>query len=168
MCSNKRNGGKPGHIVSAWSREDGFCLGQKAVGEKSNEITAIPELLEKIQVTGQIVTIDAMGTQTAIAEKIRNKKADYVLSLKANQGTLYEDVKESFEDTEFQKGIREKGSYKKNQEKAHGQIETREYYQTEDIKWLGQKKAWKGLKSITWSLGQLPDRIIARNQTFQI
>ena len=76
MRSNKRNGEKPGHIVSAWSKEDGYCLGQKAVGEKSNEITAIPELLEKIQVKGQIVTIDAMGTQTAIAEKIRNKRAD--------------------------------------------------------------------------------------------
>ena len=148
MCSNKRNGEKAIHIVSAWSKEDGFCLGQKAVEKKSNEITAIPKLLEKIQVKGQIVTIDAMGTQTAIAETIRNKRADYVLALKANQGTLYEEVKEYFGDTEFQEEIKERGSYKKTQEKAHGQIETREYYQTERIRWLSQKKDWKGMKSI--------------------
>ena len=109
MRSNKRGDGKASHIVSAWSKESGFCLGQKAVEEKSNEIVAIPELLDKIQIKGQIVTIDAMGTQTAIAER---------------------------------------GNYKKTQEKAHGQIEIREYYQTEDIKWLSQKKNWKGLSSI--------------------
>lgn len=148
MCSNKREGEKPSHIVSAWSREDGFSLGQKAMEEKSNEITAIPELLDKIGIKGQIVTIDAMGTQTAIAEKIKEKRADYVLALKGNQGTLYEDVKEYFGDCEVLRKIKEKGNYKKTQEKAHGQIETREYYQTEEIRWLEQKKNWKGLKSI--------------------
>ena len=79
MCGNKRNEEKPAHIVTAWSKEDGFSLGQKAVSEKSNEITAIPELLDKIQIKGQVVTIDAMGAQTAIAEKIKSKRADYVL-----------------------------------------------------------------------------------------
>ena len=88
MRSNKRKEGKPSHIVSAWSREDGFCLGQRAVREKSNEITAIPELLDRIQIKGQIVTIDAMGTQKAIAEKIRKKCADYVLAVKGNQSGL--------------------------------------------------------------------------------
>lgn len=148
MCSNKQKGSIPSHVVSAWSKEDGFCLGQKAVEEKSNEITAIPELLEKIQIKGQVVTIDAMGTQTAIAEKIKNKRGDYVLALKGNQGTLHEEVKEYFADAEFLVKIRERGNYKKTQEKAHSQIETREYYQTEDIRWLDQKKSWKGLKSI--------------------
>ena len=148
MRSNKKGDEKASHIVSAWNKEDGFCLGQKAVEEKSNEIAAIPELLDKIQVKGQIVTIDAMGTQTAIAEKIKKKRADYVLALKGNQGTLYADVKEYFGDKEFLKQMREKGCYKKTREKAHSQIETREYYQTEEIGWLGQKKVWKGLKSI--------------------
>ena len=148
MRSNKRGDGKASHIVSAWSKESGFCLGQKAVEEKSNEIVAIPELLDKIQIKGQLVTIDAMGTQTAIAEKIKKKRADYVLALKRNQNSLYEDVQEYFSDEEFQKEIRERGNYKKTQEKAHGQIEIREYYQTEDIKWLSQKKNWKGLSSI--------------------
>ena len=102
MRSNKQGKEKPSHIVTAWSREDGFSLGQKAVSEKSNEITAIPELIERLQINGQIITIDAMGTQTAIVEKSGEK----------------------------------------------GQIETREYYQTEDIRWMIQKKDWKGLKSI--------------------
>ena len=148
MCANKRKEEKPSHIVSAWSKEDGFCLGQKAVEEKSNEITAIPELLEKIQIKGQVITIDAMGTQKGIAEKIKKKRADYVLALKGNQGTMFEDVKEYFKEKGLLKEIQEKGCYKKTQEKAHSQIETREYYQTEDIGWLGQKKEWRGLKSI--------------------
>ena len=89
-----------------------------------------------------------MGTQTAIAKKIRKKRADYVLALKRNQTSLYEDVQEYFSDEEFQKEIRERGNYKKTREKAHGQIEIREYYQTEDIKWISQKKNWKGQNSI--------------------
>ena len=85
MRSNKRGAGKAAHIVSAWSKEDGFfVLDKKAVEEKSNEIVVIPELLDKIQIKGQTVTIDAMGTQTAIAEKIKKKRAEYVLALKRN------------------------------------------------------------------------------------
>ena len=89
-----------------------------------------------------------MGTQTAIAEKIRSRRADYVLALKGNQANLHDDVKTYFEDDEFVKKIEESGCYKKTREKAHGQIETREYYQTDDIRWLTQYKNWKGLKSI--------------------
>lgn len=148
MRSNKRKDSRPNHIVSAWSREDGFCLGQKAVEEKSNEITAIPQVLEKIQIKGQVVTIDAMGTQTAIAEKIRSKRADYVLALKRNQGNLWEDVSLYLMDGEVKRKIREKGNYKRTVEKARSQIEIREYYQTEETGWLSQKKEWKGLKSI--------------------
>ena len=148
MRGNKRKEGRPNHIVSAWCREDGFCLGQRTVEEKSNEITAIPELLEKIQIKGQVITIDAMGTQTAIAEKIRTKRADYVLALKGNQGTMYEDVKLYLTDPEVKKLLRESGCYKRTVEKARSQIEIREYYQTENIAWLDRKKDWKGLKSV--------------------
>lgn len=148
MRGNSQNNGKPSHIVSAWSKEDGFCLGQKAVEEKTNEITVIPELLEKLQIKGQIITIDAMGTQKVIAEKIRSKRADYVLAVKGNQGTLHGELIEYFKEEELRKRIKEGGGYKRTCEKAHGQIETREYYQTEDIKWLMQKKEWKGIKSI--------------------
>ena len=148
MRGNTQKGNKPSHIVSAWCDEDGFCLGQVAVEEKSNEITAIPDLLGRINIKGQIITIDAMGTQTAIAEKIRSKRADYVLALKGNQTSLHDNVKEYFSDKEFTSKIENCGNYKKTKEKAHGQIETREYYQTDDIKWLPQLKNWKGLKSI--------------------
>ena len=148
MRSNKRKGGKGTHIVSAWSREDGFCLGQRAVEEKSNEITAIPKLLDRIQVKGQIVTIDAMGTQKEIAEKIRKKRADYVLAVKKNQGTLHEDLKLYFREESILAEIREKKGYICTREKAHSQIEKREYYQTDDIGWLTSRKEWKGLKSI--------------------
>ena len=148
MRGNTQNGSKPSHIVSAWCDEDGFCLGQIAVEEKSNEITAIPELLNKINVKGQIVTIDAMGTQTEIAAKIRQKRADYVLALKGNQSSLHDDVREYFEDEKLRDDVKKQGNYKRTCEKAHGQMEVREYYQTEDIKWLSQRSKWKGLKSI--------------------
>ena len=148
MRSNKRKEGKPNHIITAWSKEDGFSLGQKVVNTKSNEITAIPELLEKIRIKGQVVTIDAMGTQTAIAEKIRLKRGDYVLALKEKQRTLHEDVSLYLNDAEIKEELRKKGKYKKTIEKAHSQLEIREYYQTKEIGWLPQKKNWKGLKSI--------------------
>lgn len=118
------------------------------VSEKSNEIIAIPELLNKIQIKGQVVTIDAVGTQTQIAETIRKKRADYVLALKKNQKNLYEDVVLYFEDKEVKEKLKESRNYIRTIEKARGQIEIREYYQTEDIRWMTQKKEWKGLKSI--------------------
>lgn len=148
MRSNKRNGSKPCHIVSAWSREDGYCLGQTAVEEKSNEITAIPRVLESMEIKGQVVTIDAMGTQTAIAETIRKRRADYVLAVKGNQGSLEADIRQYFGDAQICAGLRNGSGYRKTVEKAHGQTEIREYYQTEDITWMHQKKQWKGLKSI--------------------
>lgn len=134
---------KANHIVSAVD-ENGICLGEKLVQEKSNEITAIPELLENLSIKGQIVTIDAMGTQTEIAAKIRSKKADYVLALKGNQGTLFEDIKLYFSDADFL----DQCDYHVTIEKARGAIEKREYWQTDDINWLIQKPDWVGLKSI--------------------
>lgn len=116
--------------------------------EKSNEITAIPQVLEAIEIKGQVGTIDAMGTQKAIAEVICKRYGDYVLAVKGNQGTLEEDIRLYFEDREVQRELEKGGNYKKTKEKAHGQIEIREYYQTEKIRWLSQKKEWKGIKSI--------------------
>ncbi|WP_051227892.1 ISAs1 family transposase [Oceanospirillum beijerinckii] len=81
------------HVVNAWASDTGIVLGQLRMSEKSNEITAIPELLDMLEVSGCIVSIDAMGCQTAIAEKIRDKGADYLLAVKSNQNTLYEDIK---------------------------------------------------------------------------
>lgn len=105
LRGNKRKEENPAHIVSAWCKEDGFCLGQKAVEVKSNEITAIPDLLDKLKVKGQIITIDAMGTQKEIVEKIRSKRADYVLAVKRNQKTLHEEIREYFVEESFCKKI---------------------------------------------------------------
>ena len=103
MRGNRSKESKANHIVTAWSKEDGFSLGQKVVDEKSNEITAIPELLEKINIKGQVVTIDAMGTQTAIVETIRRKRGEYVLALKGNQKILCEEVSLFLNDEEERK-----------------------------------------------------------------
>lgn len=138
----------PIHIVSAWASENGMVLGQVKTDEKSNEITAIPELLDLIFVKNCIVTIDAMGTQTKIAEKIIDKKTDYVLALKGNQPNLYKDVVDFFhsaEETNFEE-INVKSST--TSDKGHGRIEVRKYYLVEDIEWLSMKDEWKGLKSI--------------------
>jgi len=134
---------KANHIVSAVD-ENGFCLGQKCVDEKSNEITAIPDLLDNLNIKGHIITTDAMGTQTKIVKKIRKKRADYVLALKGNQEILYDDVKLYYDEPEFLNAC----AYHKTVEKARGGIEIREYWQTDSINWMSQKKNWTGLKTI--------------------
>lgn len=134
---------KANHIVSVVD-ENGFCLGEKRVNEKSNEITAIPALLDELSIKGHIITMDAMGTQREIARKIRDKKADYVLALKGNQGSLHEDVKLYFDDRE----LLSRCAYTKTVEKARSSIEKREYWQSNDISWLAQRKEWAGLKTI--------------------
>jgi len=111
-------------------------LGQELVDDKSNEITAIPELLDSLNIKGHIVTTDAMGCQKDIVKKIRKKKADYVLALKKNQGTLFDDVSLYFLDAELLSGC----AYHRTTEKARGAVEVREYWQTDDISWLAQKK----------------------------
>jgi predicted transposase YbfD/YdcC len=143
QCGNGNEEQKANHIVSAVD-EEGLCIGEVLVQEKSNEITAIPELLRTLNIKGHIVTTDAMGCQTEIARLIRKGQADYVLSLKGNQGNLHEEVKEYFEDSELLGGC----AYHKVVDKARGAVELREYWQTTDIGWLRQGKAWAGLSSI--------------------
>ncbi len=143
QCGNGNKNQKANHIVSAVD-ENGFCLGEKRVNEKSNEITAIPQLLDDLNIKGHIVTIDAIGTQTEIVKKIRKKRADYVLALKRNHANLHEDVRLYFEDADMLADC----DYTKTVEKARGGIEKREYWQSDDIAWLSKKKEWAGLKSI--------------------
>jgi predicted transposase YbfD/YdcC len=146
----------PIHIVSAWLNKNDLVLGQIKTAEKSNEITAIPELLDLLFIEGCIVTIDAMGTQKEIAKKIINdKKANYVLALKGNQPTLYEHVKEYFQicleekftDTEYQ--------FVRTAEKGHGRIEVREYYLITDLSWLKPKEGWHCLKSVGMAINKI-------------
>ena len=121
------------HVVSAWSRESGVCFGQKSEDSKGKEIPMIKDLLDTISVKDQVVTIDAIGTQTEIAEKIKKGKGDYVLAVKGNQPNLDENIGLYFNDTEFIEKIKADGTYHIPREKAHGQIEIREYFQTSDI-----------------------------------
>lgn len=125
--------------------------GLQAVDGKGKEIPAIKDLLDIISVKQQVVTIDAIGTQTEIAAKIRNRKGDYVLALKGNQGNLHEDVRTYFQDEEFLMKIKEQQGYSQTIEKAHGQIEIREYFQTDHISWLPGAKEWQGLQTIGMS-----------------
>src|ERR1017187_3020237 len=98
LCGTREAGKKKlVHMVSAWAESNGLVLGQRKVDEKSNEITAIPKLLAALELAGAVVTIDAMGCQRAIAEKIVDKKADYILAVKENQGHLLEEIKDSFQ-----------------------------------------------------------------------
>ena len=138
----------PIHMVSAWSSGLNLVLGQIKVAEKSNEITAIPKLLDALTIKGATITIDAMGCQREIAAKIVEKDADYVLALKGNQGTLRDDVELFFTE---QKALQYKDisvDTHETIEKNGGRIETRKVVATGDIDWLKTAHEWPGLKSI--------------------
>lgn len=141
-------GKKALNMVSAWASEQSVVLGQVKTDEKSNEITAIPELLKILDLEGCIVTIDAIGCQTEIVKEIAEKEADYVISLKGNQGILYEDVKDYLDWAEREKFKDISYDYCETLEKDHGRIEERRCWVTEEIDWLEQKEDWKGLKSV--------------------
>jgi len=136
------------HMVSAWANRNRLVLGQVKVDEKSNEIDAIPRLLELMETEGCIVTIDAIGTQKKIAEKIREGKADYVLALKANQTAMHENVKLYLDDALKRKFKDVPHHRTTTVDKDHGRFEKREYYITQELSWLPEAKAWKDMKSI--------------------
>lgn len=143
------------YVVSAWASENGLVLGQVKVDDKSNEITAIPELLRALELKGCIVTIDAMGCQKEIAAQISDKEADYVLALKGNHATAHDEIKDFFTDavlpcatepaTTVLAGTMD---FFQTVEKDHGRIETRRYWQSTDIDWFEDKALWKHLASI--------------------
>lgn len=138
-------------MVSAWATDNGMVLGQVKVDDKSNEITAIPVLLQLLDLTECIVTIDAMGCQKEIATAITEGGGDYVLALKANHSVLHQDVITTFSegvDTHF-KGISHQ--VYETVEKGHGRIERRRYFLVDDplyMRYLDQKEKWRGLSSI--------------------
>jgi len=136
------------HMVSAFASANGVVLGQKKTKEKSNEITAIPELLQLIDIKGGIVTIDAMGCQKEIAKKIISKDADYVLAVKDNQKNLHEDMQDFF------KTARELNFKKINYDsfeevnKGHGRIETRRYWLSDSLDSIGNVDDWEKLNCV--------------------
>jgi predicted transposase YbfD/YdcC len=145
---DKKGSKQPIHMVSAFAARQRLVMGQVAVAEKSNEIVAIPALLDMMAIEGAVVTIDAMGCQRNIAKKIIAKKADYIIALKGNQGTLHDDVKvfvgeqkaNDFKDTVI--------SQHETVDADHGRIETRTYTAMHDVEWLQERHDWPGLKGV--------------------
>lgn len=150
LCGSREplKGKKALNIVSAWASEASVVLGQVRCEEKSNEITAIPELLNILDIAGCIVTIDAIGCQKNIVANIIEKEADYVISLKGNQGNLHQDIKDYLDWAERIKFKEIKYDYCETLEKGHGRIEERRCWVTEEIGWLEGKNDWKNLKSV--------------------
>jgi predicted transposase YbfD/YdcC len=145
------NGKKALHLVSAWAVENRLVLAQVAVDEKSNEITAIPELLQLLVLEGCIVTIDAMGTQKTIAAQIIEQKGDYALALKENQGNLYEDVKDTFTLARQEDFRQIEHQFHQTIEKDHGRLEIRKHWMIDDrayLNYLDEVGKWKGLRAI--------------------
>jgi predicted transposase YbfD/YdcC len=144
------------YVVSAWAVSNGLVLGQLKVAEKSNEITAVPELLRALELKGCIVTLDAMGCQKKIAKQIIDSDADYVLALKGNHETVHEEVKSYLDDAiRVQAADRAAGRaglpelvWSETVEKDHGRFEIRRYWQSESIDWFADLKKWKGLRSV--------------------
>lgn len=136
------------HMLSAFSARQKLVLGQMKVSEKSNEITAIPKLIDMLSIEGAVVTIDAMGCQREVARKIIDKKADYILALKGNQGTLHEDVK-LFAAEQIERRFADcRHDMHRTVDGDHGRIETRRVHVLTDIGWLVERHDWPGLKSI--------------------
>jgi len=146
---DRKSGLKPLHIVSAWAREAGVALGQVAVDEKSNEITAIPKLLEMLELSGAIITIDAMGCQKEIVAKIREGGGDYVLSVKGNQEHLEEDIMDHFQqlDEAAEQGEPSVAAHE-TKDANHGRRENRRCEAVPVPKDLRGLADWKDLKSI--------------------
>ncbi len=147
------------YIVSAWAESNSLVLGQLKVADKSNEITAVPELLRVLELSGCIVTMDAMGCQKKIAKEIIEADADYVLALKGNQEKVRAEVKTFLDATLVERGVkRPKGAVIPQEvatlkefetvEKDHGRIETRRYFQSDCLDWFADKEKWEGLRSV--------------------
>lgn len=148
---DQANGKAAIYMVSAWAAANRLVLGQVKVDDKSTEVTAIPELLRFLELAGCIVTIDAIGTQSAIAGQIIDQEADYVLALKGNQGTIHEAVVQLFDDALGNNFAHLDHDFVQTIDGDHGRLEIRRHWITADIDWLPQvtgKSLWPGLRSI--------------------
>jgi len=136
------------HMVSAWASKNSLVLGQVKTEEKSNEITAIPKLLEILHLEGCIVTIDAMGCPKEIVARIVEKGADYVISLKGNQGNLQQATEAFFLEAREESFETVQHSYTETLEKDHGRIERRRHWISSKLDWFREKDEWAGLTSV--------------------
>lgn len=145
---SKAKNRKPIHVVNAWASEQRLVLGQTKVNDKSNEITAIPELIKVLELSGCLVTIDAMGTQTSIAQLIRDKGADYCLALKGNHQYLHERVIQLFEQAESQDWSEVEHDFHRTIGKDHGRREIRRYWTMPVRELFFDPDQWVGLESV--------------------
>jgi predicted transposase YbfD/YdcC len=172
--SYQESGAKaPIHMISAWSARQNLVLGQAKVADKSNEITAIPKLLDLLTIEGATVTIDAIGCQRKIAEKIIDKGAQYILALKGNQGSLRDDVELFFTEQAARGFADAVAGRHETVEKSHGRIETRVTTACGDIAWLKERHDWPGLRSIVMvetvrEIGIHPGAKVERERRFYI
>lgn len=147
--ADNKSGLRALHSVSAWSSGDRLVLGQVLTSGKSNEITAIPKLLSLLDISGQTITIDAMGCQKDIAAHVTAKGGNYVLALKGNQGSLHEDIALFFEEQIRQNFVYFNGRHYEETDSGHGRIEIRRCFATADIAWLVERHPqWQGMASI--------------------
>jgi len=135
------------HLVSAWSETNHLVLGQVATDEKSNEITAIPQLLKMLDITDSVVTIDAMGCQKAIAKQIVKQKGHYVLQVKKNHAGLHDVVEEMFDELTGRGIPGVSCAYHEDVDAGHGRVETRRIWTTDWTRWYTEGKKWEGLRS---------------------
>jgi predicted transposase YbfD/YdcC len=136
------------YLVGAWAHENGLCLSQQKVGDKSNEITAIPEILSSLDIEGRIITMDAMGTQKAIARQIKEQNGDYIMALKQNQEALYNEVVAFFEQEAKSDYTFVQTQEHQSWDKGHGRIEQRICRVAYDVQTLINANKWEGLASI--------------------
>lgn len=136
------------HMVSVWATQNHIALGQAVVGAKSNEITAIPKLLDLVELSGGLVTIDAMGCQKKVAQKICEQGADYVLAVKQNQGRLYDDVSRAFVAAMDENFVGWEHDCYVSEEKGHGRVERRTYYTLPVQEWVRDAALWPDLTSL--------------------
>jgi predicted transposase YbfD/YdcC len=136
------------HLVNAWATESGLVLGQLATDAKSNEISAIPELIKQLDLCGTVVSIDAMGCQKTIAKEIREAGADYLFGLKGNQPTLHQEALAAFDETTCAQLRSSAECFHESCDKGHGRLETRRVYVLRNVDWLTRSDAWLDLKSL--------------------
>ena len=149
ICRSQHESHKAHHVITAYCSDLQLVLGQCCTEEKSNEITAIPELLDGLDIQGSTVTIDAMGTQKAIASKIREKGGEYILALKGNQGSLFEEIRENsllLMEENNKKELKAQGLFYETLDKDHGRIEKRSCWIFPDLSWYENNQEWPGLQ----------------------
>ena len=158
------------HLVTAWCVQENLVLAQQAVDEKSNEITAVPQLLKMLDIQGAVVTADALNTQTEIAAQIVKGGGDYVMAVKDNHPTLCDTIQRNLDEMILEKFAGVEHVYHETTESGHGRIDTRKVWATDQIDWLSRRDEWKKLSSVivVESIRRMGDGEVQTNRRYYI